>query len=63
MKSETSGLFQASSLEKPVISIVFSFHSLTLPLMSIPKMGALAVSTSWRSSVALDMKEEKEQNT
>jgi hypothetical protein len=62
MKSETSGLFQASVLEKPVISIVFSFHSLTLPWTSIPKIGALAVSTSWRSSVALEMKEEKDHN-
>jgi hypothetical protein len=32
-----NGLLNASSLEKPVISAVFSFHSFTLPFTSIPK--------------------------
>ena len=37
------GLSKASCFVKPVISAVLLFHSLTLPLMSIPKIGALAL--------------------
>ena len=48
----TSGLPKASSREYPVISAVLSFHSLILPSASTPKIGALALFTSCRSSLA-----------
>mmetsp|Transcript_41043 Transcript_41043/g.95202 ORF Transcript_41043/g.95202 Transcript_41043/m.95202 type:complete len:239 (-) Transcript_41043:305-1021(-) len=41
-----------SSLEYPVMEATFSFHSLTSPSLSTPKMGALAVSKSIWSSCA-----------
>mmetsp|Transcript_20628 Transcript_20628/g.51598 ORF Transcript_20628/g.51598 Transcript_20628/m.51598 type:complete len:322 (-) Transcript_20628:3640-4605(-) len=44
MKVFTKFLPMASLFEKPVISAVFLFHSETLPFLSMPKMGALAVS-------------------
>ena len=52
MKVETSGLPNVSSFVKPVISAVLSFHSFTMPFTSMPKMGALAWSMSWRVSSA-----------
>mmetsp|Transcript_7332 Transcript_7332/g.22427 ORF Transcript_7332/g.22427 Transcript_7332/m.22427 type:complete len:404 (+) Transcript_7332:295-1506(+) len=44
MYTSTRSLPMTSSLEKPVMSAALLFHSFTLPLSSIPKIGALAVS-------------------
>ena len=42
-KTLPRGLSNASCFVKPVISAVLLFHSFTLPLISIPKIGALAL--------------------
>ena len=52
MNVETRGRPKVSSFRKPVISAVLLFHSFTFPSASIPKIGALAVSTSCRRSIA-----------
>mmetsp|Transcript_74528 Transcript_74528/g.199259 ORF Transcript_74528/g.199259 Transcript_74528/m.199259 type:complete len:244 (-) Transcript_74528:283-1014(-) len=55
MYTSTRSLPITSCLEKPVISTDLLFHSLTSPLASMPKMGALAVSmkdcSSWATLV------------
>mmetsp|Transcript_75067 Transcript_75067/g.207046 ORF Transcript_75067/g.207046 Transcript_75067/m.207046 type:complete len:204 (+) Transcript_75067:195-806(+) len=44
MKDSTNGLPTVCSLSHPDVAAAFWFHSVTQPLVSIPKMGALAVS-------------------
>mmetsp|Transcript_94054 Transcript_94054/g.210819 ORF Transcript_94054/g.210819 Transcript_94054/m.210819 type:complete len:264 (-) Transcript_94054:212-1003(-) len=52
MKVSTNGFPSAISLLKPEISSVLRFHSMTRPCVSMPKMGALAVSMSLVKSSA-----------
>mmetsp|Transcript_95828 Transcript_95828/g.165162 ORF Transcript_95828/g.165162 Transcript_95828/m.165162 type:complete len:221 (+) Transcript_95828:3469-4131(+) len=53
MNSSTKSCPIISSLPNPVIVAAFWFHSLTFPLTSMPKMGALAVSISFCKSFAI----------
>mmetsp|Transcript_16353 Transcript_16353/g.40204 ORF Transcript_16353/g.40204 Transcript_16353/m.40204 type:complete len:212 (-) Transcript_16353:207-842(-) len=50
MNSSTKSRPIASSNEYPTISAALRFHSLTLPSLSIPKMGLLALSINSRRS-------------
>mmetsp|Transcript_41324 Transcript_41324/g.128439 ORF Transcript_41324/g.128439 Transcript_41324/m.128439 type:complete len:251 (-) Transcript_41324:242-994(-) len=54
MNSSTRGLPMVSSFGKPEISAAFRFHSVTLPSLSTPKIGAFADSMSRDRSSAME---------